>query len=512
MRNRALINYLLSLLWLLTGILPSPADPLDHWQWRYPRPQGNTLRAVTYGNGQFVAVGDYGTIITSGDGYNWTNQTYGKFPGLCGVGYSAGTFAAVGVSGTILTSSNGVDWVQQISNTSNTLWAVAGNPTFPADEVVQFLAVGESGIVVTCTDISSWTSTTQGANALYGIKALGNDAFYVVGNGGTILYRTGTNWVSNPSGTTGPIYAVAARLGMYAAGGDLWDYYGNWILYSYGSGWAKQNFDGTGFWFPSAYFAVRGMDFGSNRFIAVGDTGQTLERNYPGVLLTSEVNPSSWTELPSSTSENSLKAVTHGNGLFVAVGDAGAILVSSNGVNWTEITGYHRSAITAIACGEDLCIVSAQVINRAYAFLRFPDFTTLVSSNGVDWIVSTTNLPPMSSLVAAGRFFAGISGTCIYTTTNGFDWSTNCLASPTLRGLGHSKDLFFAVGDGGAVYTSSDGLSWSNHSITASGNFNCAVYGNGLYIAAGSIAATSTDGISWSLCPTNPPATLRRIV
>src|ERR1039458_8400527 len=64
------------------------ANPLDRWTWRYPRPQGCTLRAVTYGNGLYVAVGDSGAIVTSGDGHNWTNQSYGTFPFLCGVGYA----------------------------------------------------------------------------------------------------------------------------------------------------------------------------------------------------------------------------------------------------------------------------------------------------------------------------------------------------------------------------------------------------------------------------------------
>src|SRR5438876_10777314 len=33
------------------------AGPLDTWTWRNPLPTGNDLNGITYGNGQFVAVG-----------------------------------------------------------------------------------------------------------------------------------------------------------------------------------------------------------------------------------------------------------------------------------------------------------------------------------------------------------------------------------------------------------------------------------------------------------------------
>jgi len=45
------------------------ADPLDSWHW-YPVPTGDALRAVAYGGGTFVAVGD--DIVTSTNGLDWT--------------------------------------------------------------------------------------------------------------------------------------------------------------------------------------------------------------------------------------------------------------------------------------------------------------------------------------------------------------------------------------------------------------------------------------------------------
>lgn len=41
------------------------------WNWRNPVSQGNDFRAVTYGGGRFVAVGEGGAVVTSTDGQNW---------------------------------------------------------------------------------------------------------------------------------------------------------------------------------------------------------------------------------------------------------------------------------------------------------------------------------------------------------------------------------------------------------------------------------------------------------
>jgi len=49
-------------------------------------------------------VGDAGTLLTSRDGTTWTRRTSGTDNGLFGVAYGNGTFVAVGWYGTLLTS------------------------------------------------------------------------------------------------------------------------------------------------------------------------------------------------------------------------------------------------------------------------------------------------------------------------------------------------------------------------------------------------------------------------
>src|SRR6266511_2228649 len=74
------------------------ADPLDTWSWRYPLPPRLPLSAVTYGNGQFVAVGQNGVILTSADRVNWVQHFPPSEEWLHAITYGNGQFVAVGGS------------------------------------------------------------------------------------------------------------------------------------------------------------------------------------------------------------------------------------------------------------------------------------------------------------------------------------------------------------------------------------------------------------------------------
>lgn len=404
MRTRS--SRLLSGLTFLLCTIGLQAGPLNQWTWRFPQPQGSTLYAVTYGNSQFVAVGDNGTVITSGDGYHWTVRTYGTFPTLLGVGYAGGMYVAVGTGGTILTSSNAVVWSAQSSGATNALRAVSGNPYYPSPFVspVRFMAVGDGGTTLVSNDGLSWTKQSFAPSVNLNAVANCEGWFLIAGDSGTyVLYYDLASYSLGTTGVTGSLYTVAANDSWAELGGNLGTDIPpngqslNTILYS----WDWLNFtaqtftNSDGLWSPSQLFTLRGMAVGTNGFVAVGDTGQTLEYCYPGVVMTSSTG-TNWAESSPYTSENRLSGAAYGNGLYVLVGDAGGIVVSSNLVNWTEITGYHRSAITAIACSANRCIASG--LPMLHPYTPFSDFATIVSSNGVDWSVSD------SELACADRF------------------------------------------------------------------------------------------------------------
>src|SRR5262245_53661090 len=74
-----------------SGALLQP-EPLDHWQRRNVMAEEYSLSGVAYGNGAFVAVGNYGTILRSPDGANWSVQPRPVSAHLNSVVYGNGLF------------------------------------------------------------------------------------------------------------------------------------------------------------------------------------------------------------------------------------------------------------------------------------------------------------------------------------------------------------------------------------------------------------------------------------
>jgi hypothetical protein len=154
------------------------------------------LYNTAYGNGLYVTVGTYNTttssqeiaylgfIATSPDAAHWSILPYTSNY-LSGITYGAGQFVAVGREGSILTSSDGTTWTAQSApqlDTGETPYLIsvvyAGN---------QFVATGNyvginpsTGFILTSPDGKTWTMQPTGAN-LYGIT------FGVIGGVGTYV-------------------------------------------------------------------------------------------------------------------------------------------------------------------------------------------------------------------------------------------------------------------------------------------------------------------------------------
>ncbi|MBU6401669.1 MAG: hypothetical protein KGS61_15235, partial [Verrucomicrobia bacterium] len=86
------------------------------------------LNRVAFGGGTFVAVG--GTFplnepIVYGDGLTWQGPSGYGAPDLSDVAYGNNQFVVVGGGGTIYTSLDGTNWTQQVSGTASNLAVVA---------------------------------------------------------------------------------------------------------------------------------------------------------------------------------------------------------------------------------------------------------------------------------------------------------------------------------------------------------------------------------------------------
>ena len=81
--------------------------------------------------------------------------------------------------------------------------STSSDTTSSSDFNASFVAVGQSGIILTSSDGTTWTSRTSGtSNNLQGVT-YGNSTYVTVGDGGTILTSAdGTTWTSRTSGAT----------------------------------------------------------------------------------------------------------------------------------------------------------------------------------------------------------------------------------------------------------------------------------------------------------------------
>lgn len=188
---------------------------------------GTVSRIAYNGSNLYVAVGSCG-VYTSPDGITWTYRDAG-FGGntIYAVAFGNGLWVAVGVNGTITTSSDGITWTARTANVSTfTLYDVTyANGTWVA---VGAGANGSAGGITTSIDGTTWTQreTPNSTNAtLLATIAYGN-GYWVAGGwqseaGGNIYYSTdATSWTAGDFyGAPGSNYGIS---NIYYSNSQWW--------------------------------------------------------------------------------------------------------------------------------------------------------------------------------------------------------------------------------------------------------------------------------------------------
>jgi len=168
----------------------------DGIEWRQETTRaGQHIRGITLGTGPdgddiLVAVGNRGTVLTgaisldaAGDDYNiqWETQNSGVRNTLNSVAFGDGMYVAVGTWGQILTSTDAETWTEQVSGERRTMLTdiVYGDDTW--------VAVGQYGTLLTSPDAIDWEKQESGVPGHLNSIAYGGDAFVAGGQGGTII-------------------------------------------------------------------------------------------------------------------------------------------------------------------------------------------------------------------------------------------------------------------------------------------------------------------------------------
>jgi hypothetical protein len=299
--------------------LTASADPLANWR-EVTSPSDHWFYGMTYGNGTFVTVGDYGTIITSSDGVAWSSPLETGYTNhLYGVGFGNGTFLAVGTDGTILSSTDGTTWVDRSLAISDTLYDAAyGNGLY--------VLVGASGAILTSSGGPNWIWFDRSlaiSNWLFGI-VYGLSTFVDVGSSGKIITSSnGTGWASAASGTTRHLWRVAYGSGKFVAVGQK----GTILTSTNGTTWTvRRGYDLDPYsYYEDLYGVAYGVVNSTGYFVAVGQSG---------TLLTSpDTDLANWTQRDSGTTYD-LEAVAFDStyGAFAAVGGYGIIVLDGDSI------------------------------------------------------------------------------------------------------------------------------------------------------------------------------------
>ncbi|MCG8701863.1 MAG: hypothetical protein MI922_27665 [Bacteroidales bacterium] len=263
-----------------------------------------------------------------------------------------------------------------------------------------FVAVGNGIYSYQSTDGANWTQTNLDSIKTYTDIAVGEyhnqspwaPYFVAVGNRGAVMYSSnhGNSWTSGNSGVISKLNGIA---------------FGNTV-------------DGL------------------SMFVAVGDAPTLTMVGAPeqGTIIYSLTAGESWIQHSTGGSYSNLHCIAFGNGRFIAAGNYGYIIYSTNGAAWQYAESNGTKTIYGLAYG--------------------------IADGSPIWVG------------------VGASGTVLHSTDNGNNWTEDVFdEDKTWCSVIYADNRFYAVGYGsdggltngveGKIIYSNDGVNWSQAAVFA---------------------------------------------
>ena len=212
-----------------------------------------------------------------------------------------------------------------------------------------------------------------------------------------------------------------------------------------------------------------------------------------------------WTWRNPRSQANDLHHITFDNGRYVAGGEGGTLVTSTNGIDWTVLSLGNDYSIVSLAAGNGVFVAIANDRTGSPSLANM----VFMSQDGLTW--TPRNIPGLdyevlSIAFAKGAFHAyghpsvgGGAAPWQATSIDGALWNTTMIP-----GFDLTPD-FLAYGSGRYVaaatyylFASSDGVQFTRIALPSSG-FRRIVFGNGQFIAVGYQGEIwiSTNAIHW---------------
>jgi hypothetical protein len=242
----------------------------------------------------------------------------------------------------------------------------------------------------------------------------------------------------------------------------------------------------------------------------------------------------------------SLFDAAHGNDVFVAVGERGTIVSSTNGTDWSASQTTGETILSGVAFGNGVFVAAGGAnifssidgqnwvlrVARFDLFLQSVIFANgrfvavggnniVTSTDGVTWSDATApvggNREFRHVAFGNGTFVIvgdGRNGPGIWISANGTSWSP-VMSAPQdeLEGITFDNGQFVAVGDDGALYTSPDATSWTARNSTIGSRLLGVAHGAGRFVVVGARGRilSSGNGISWTRETSGTPDRLESV-
>ncbi len=439
----------------------------------------NGFNNIQFDGSRFMAVSKQ-NVAFSDNGYQWAGVTVNTDTEFRDIIFANDLYVIVGDGGTIETSAEGVSWQLQTSGTVERLNAIAyGNGSF--------VAVGESGTILSSTDGGSWLSRISGISDHLNQVVWQQSQFVAVGDGSKVLTSPdGISWTQQTSIDTGNIRSV------------LFD--GSELLLGSNNGELFASQDGQSF---------TPLQQSQDQLTAVAsDGGNILVRaGNPALLYRSNDQGQSWSALSALGAMN-VNALEYFNGQFIAVGDNGLIMLSTDGANWNTVSSGSSANL------QDVFWYSGQDVQGAPFSLYVAvgnNGVILTSQNGTSWALEVSSPASTDDLLAVSHdddYFVAVgnNGRLLVRNNTATPGATTWMDFFSNTSWGNLHDIYFTgsrcviVGDNGRVVTGTSQTVFSS-SVLSPSLAMFAVDGNSNQVVAagqdGAVFVSQDGGISW---------------
>jgi hypothetical protein len=241
-----------------------------------------------------------------------------------------------------------------------------------------------------------------------------------------------------------------------------------------------------------------GITYANNQFVAIANEALSGDDN----VMTSP-DGINWTIQTAFL--GAWSGIVYANGVYVVVGgQTNYVMTSPDAVTWTLRTPASTLSWRAVTFGNGLFVAVAA---------SGTDNRVMTSPDGITWTSRTApNILVYEDVIFAGGLFVAVasSGTDnrVMTSPDGITWTSRVSAANNAwRSITYGNGLFVAVassGTGNRVMTSPDGINWTIRNSALDLDWYGVTFGNGVFVAVaengtGNRVMSSTDGINWSI-------------